>query len=161
MRLPITLTRSLFSGWCDMDYCKSLAGVFLEQAHFTPREVAHALSQLNDGLPRTKKSVRTLVSCSSTTISLMRDRGRIGTGAYAGLASFWAYKYRFWMRGDAHANGYRGISIERARRKIHDTFVAENLPLNGETARHDKIINDVFCKYPQKSLLISSPGYTQ
>ena len=92
----------------------------------------------------TKKLVTDLVWEAAYMIEFMRDGGRVGTTAYEGLAYFWAYKYRFWMRGDAHGNGYKGKSIERARREIHGTMLAEHLPLDGETSRHDEIVNGVF-----------------
>jgi hypothetical protein len=63
---------------------------------------------------------------------------------YNGLDYFWAYKYRFWMRGDAHGNGYKGTPIRTARKVIHAWFKLEHLPLSGETKRHDEIINAVF-----------------
>ena len=72
------------------------------------------------------------------------DELNIGTPRYRGAAYFWAYKYRFWMRGDAHGNGYMGIPIREARRRIHRRFMREGLPLAGKTARHDEIINKVF-----------------
>ena len=97
--------------------------------------------------PVTKREILDDVKSAASSIDLMRDMGRVGTSAYEGLAYFWAYKYRFWMRGDAHGNGYNGLSIEKARRLIHAKFLEENLALDGETARHDEIINGVFNKH--------------
>ena len=57
---------------------------------------------------------------------------------------FWNYKYRYWMRGDAHGNGYKGLPIEHARKIILRLFLAEGLDLAGDTEQHDEIINLVF-----------------
>ena len=92
----------------------------------------------------TKSNVINFAKHAGRMIDILRDEGRVGTTAYEGLAYFWAYKYRFWMRGDAHGNGYKGKSIERARREVHDTMLTEHLPLYGETSRHDEIVNNVF-----------------
>ena len=62
------------------------------------------------------------------------DELNIGTPRYRGAAYFWAYKYRWWMRGDAHGNGYKGIPIKEARRRIHRRLMREGLPLAGKTA---------------------------
>lgn len=75
---------------------------------------------------------------------LKHDKSCTGTKEYKGLAYFWAHKYRFWMRGDAHANGYKGVPIKLARRRIHNKFIKHSLPISGETAQHDSIINQVF-----------------
>ena len=51
---------------------------------------------------------------------------------------------QMWIRESATGNGYEGIGIQEARRKIHDKFLDRNLDLNGETSSHDQIINEVF-----------------
>jgi hypothetical protein len=120
--------------------------VLLEQG-YKLREIQNELGVLNNSWVKekvTRANLRSLVRCSASLIDWRRDIGHLGTASYAGLADFWAYKYRFWMRGDAHGNGYTGHSIEKARRMIHDQLVDEGLSLDGETERHDEIINAVF-----------------
>ena len=51
------------------------------------------------------------------------------------------------MRGDAHGNGYKGKSVQQIRRTVHQKFLDEGLALNGETQRHDEIINTAFSGY--------------
>lgn len=95
----------------------------------------------------TSRRIRETAEYLVNVIDLQRDEGRVSTTHYEGSAYFWAYKYRFWMRGDAHGNGYRGISIERARRLIHAEFLEQNLPVDGETPRHDQVVNDIFTRH--------------
>lgn len=97
-------------------------------------------------LPYTKEHVHSLVSMYEKIILLRRDRGYIGTYHYLGEAYFWAYKYRFVMRGDICHQGddsWQGNILD-ARRRIHDQFIKEKLSLDGETDRHDQIVNSVF-----------------
>lgn len=138
------------------DSLKNAVTVVLEQRGCTTREAQYALKTLITGLPVTKANVRECADDAMHMVELIRDRGRLGTIAYEGNAYFWAYKYRFWMRGDAHGNGYKGISIEKARRLIHQKFIENNLELGGEDERHDEIINQVFARGGNKS-----PNYTQ
>ena len=112
---------------------------------YTAREANYGVNFFKtNSVAITKSSVIDFADHAEIMIDLLRDGGRVGTTAYEGLAYFWAYKYRFWMRGDAHCNGYKGKSIKRARRKVHATMLAEHLPLDGETSRHDEIVNGVF-----------------
>ena len=75
---------------------------------------------------------------------IQQDQLAVDTKQYSGKAYFWNYKYRFWMRGDAHGNGYKGLPIEHARKIIHRLFLAEGFDLAGDTEQHDEIINLVF-----------------
>ena len=112
---------------------------------YTDREAKYGINFFMAGsAPLTKSRVREFAKGAKMMIDLMRDKGRVGTTAYEGQAYFWAYKYRFWMRGDGHNNGYTGKSVGRARREVHATMIAEQLPLDGETSRHDEIVNGVF-----------------
>ena len=134
-----------------MSPAKREAKAQLKSKGYTAREIDFAFSNSKTGArpirsmrAATKKNIRAWMNHAALIIDAIRDRGRVGTTAYQGIAYFWAYKYRFWMRGDAHGNGYEGIGIQEARRKIHDKFLDRNLDLNGETSSHDEIINEVF-----------------
>tara|TARA_R110000787_G_scaffold270757_1_gene377781 strand:+ start:62 stop:478 length:417 start_codon:yes stop_codon:yes gene_type:complete len=116
----------------------------LVERGYTKREISSMLDRPHADIlwarRETKTLVKDLVWEAAHVIDLMRDGGRVGTPAYEGLAYFWGYKYRFWMRGD----GYTGKSIERARREVHAKLLDENLELAGETPRHDEIVDEVF-----------------
>jgi hypothetical protein len=116
--------------------------ILLEKG-YTKEEARLGVGLYGEGLPCDRGTINQLVKGSVTSIEHFRDDIRIGTDHYQGRAYFWAYKYRFWMRGDAHGNGYKGIPIERAR-IIHQRFLDEDLDLNGETQRHDEIVDNVF-----------------
>jgi len=136
---------------------KIAAILLLEERNCTTREAECVIQNFNlEDLPFTKANVREVVKHAMFDIELMRDKGRLKTPSYEGHAYFWSYKYRFWMRGDAHGNNYKGISIEKARRLIHQKFIENNLELSGETELHDKIINEVFSENGN-----DNPNYTQ
>ena len=128
-----------------MSPAKREAKAQLKSKGYTAREIDFAFSKTNNiHEAPTKKNIKTWMNHAALIIDAIRDRGRVGTTAYQGIAYFWARKYRFWMRGDAHGNGYEGIGIQEARRKIHDKFLDRDLDLDGETSSHDEIINEVF-----------------
>ena len=123
--------------------------VLLKERGYTPEEIKYGISVFNflkyvTDDRYTSKDIFSYAKYIGTHIKLRRDMCYVGSDFYQGEAYFWAYRYRFWMRGDAHGNGYKGIAIERARKLIHAKFLAEGLELGGETARHDEIINSVF-----------------
>jgi len=126
------------------DPLKIATRVLLGERGYTTREIDYGLGFYRDGLNLTGTRIRGMAVGCASQIELRRDKLRLGTELYQGKAYFWAYKYRFWMRGDGHGNGYKGISIERARRIIHQRFLEEGLSLDGETQKHDEIINEVF-----------------
>ena len=126
------------------DPVKVAAELILIEQGFTRDEALFGMRFYRDGLKFTRQHIRLMVSCAKDHIRFLRDDMRIGTDLYQGEGYFWNHKYRFWMRGDAHGNGYKGISIAKARRAIHQRFLDERLELNGETQRHDEIINEVF-----------------
>jgi hypothetical protein len=126
------------------DPAKIAAEMVLIEQGFAKNEAVLGVSLYQDGLKITRQHIRWLVSAAKSHIYHIRDDMSIGTDLYKGTAYFWAHKYRFWMRGDAHGNGYKGIPIEKARRIIHQRFLDEGLVLHGETQRHDEIINEVF-----------------
>jgi hypothetical protein len=120
------------------------AELILLERGYSKDEARHGLQHWKDTLPCDRKTIGWLVQVALNQIEHLRDDMRIGTDFYRGMAYFWAYKYRFWMRGDAHGNGYKDIPIMKARRLIHKRFLDEDLDLSGETQRHDEIINEVF-----------------
>lgn len=120
----------------------AVSAVLIERG-YTQRECDYGLGNFKSG-EISKLLVRDYANHAQYNIDLLRDNGRVGTIAYEGLAYFWAYKYRFWMRGDAHGNGYDKLPIEQARRIIHKRMMDAGIELNGESAAHDEIVNDVF-----------------
>jgi hypothetical protein len=129
----------------------ALAKILLKERKYSPQEIQYAIKRhgirkdlLFLPMPQATKEAKQMATWCEFLIKLKRDECYLGTELYQGKAYFWNHKYRHWMRGDAHGNGYRGISIENARRKIHKQFLDEGLDLAGETARHDEIINEVF-----------------
>ena len=126
------------------DKLKIVVSVLLKERGYTREEIKYGLSKLSDNIEITKTKILNCAELSEDLIKAYRDYGYIGTPLYQGIAYFWGYKYRFWMRGDAHGNGYKGMSVKQARKTIHNKFLAEGLELLGETERHDEIINKVF-----------------
>lgn len=61
------------------------------------------------------------------------DQDLIGTQHYMGLAYFWNYAYRHYLRD----------ASDKQRKLVHDKILAENLELNGETDRHLHIIQSI------------------
>ena len=125
--------------------CKTAAFKSMRQDGYTVREINFGLDQLNNTLSATKENVALLVHHAKYGIHLARDQGYIGTVAYGGHAYFWAYKNRYFMRGDALANNdHKRLNLFEVRRQIHDRMVAAGIALNGETPAHDEIINNAF-----------------
>ena len=120
------------------------AELILFERGYSKEEARLGLSHFRQGLPCDRKTIRRVAKQGEVFIEIYRDDLRIGTDLYQGESYFWAYKYRFWMRGDAHGNGYKGIPIKKARKIIHRRFLDEGLGLHEETQRHDEIINEVF-----------------
>ena len=60
------------------------------------------------------------------------DETLIGTADYMGLAFFWAYEYRHYLRD----------CTQPARCRVHDRLLADGLALDGESARHLQIITE-------------------
>lgn len=65
------------------------------------------------------------------------DKTYVGTHNYMGIAYFWAYDYRHYLR-DATTS---------QRRRVHQAFVAFNLPVMGESAEHEILIKRVMRIY--------------
>ena len=61
------------------------------------------------------------------------DETFVGTDSYLGLAYFWAYEYRHYMRDCTMAK----------RRKVHKKFMQAGLELDGESEEHLDIIETV------------------
>ena len=58
------------------------------------------------------------------------DKQFVGTENYMGLASYWNYEYRHYLRD---AKPY-------IRMKVHNSFLLENLPIADATEKHFQII---------------------
>lgn len=58
------------------------------------------------------------------------DKQFIGTENYMGLAYYWNYEYRHYLRD---AKPY-------IRMKVHNSFLLENLPISDATEKHFQII---------------------
>lgn len=61
------------------------------------------------------------------------DRKYIGTNNYLGLAYFWNYEYRHYLRDTSNSR----------RKKVHDLFLRECLDVAGSSDRHLEIIRQV------------------
>lgn len=61
------------------------------------------------------------------------DKTFVGTGNYLGLAYFWAYEYRHYLRDCSMAK----------RRKVHKKWLQAGLELHGESDEHLSIIKTV------------------
>lgn len=61
---------------------------------------------------------------------MKEDEKRIGTPEYRGIAYFWSYEYRHYLRNCG----------DQRRREIHAEFMAAGLPLDGESEQHEEII---------------------
>jgi hypothetical protein len=61
------------------------------------------------------------------------DFGFVGSDNYMGVAYFWAYEYRHYLRDTTNAK----------RKKVHDRFLKENLELSGVSDRHYQIIKSI------------------
>ena len=129
------------------DHAKVAAALLLQERGYADSEINHGLSFYKDGIKFTKTSIRQLTSGAEDFIKIQQDNHYVGTSFYRGLAYFWARKYRFCMRGDAHGNGYKGKSIQQIRRTVHQKILDEGLALTDETQRHDEIINTAFGGY--------------
>ena len=140
--------QAVYRCWIDTspsrDPVKMAAELLVTERGYTVGEARYGLELMRDGLPFTRTKIRDAASFAEDYFALRRDQQRVGSELYQGNAYFWWYKYRFWMRGDAHGNGYKGIPLKRARVVIHRRFIEEGLDLSGETQRHDAIINEVF-----------------
>jgi hypothetical protein len=136
------------SQWVDTkpsrDPVKLAAELLVTERGYTVGEARYGLKLLRDDLTYTRTHIRDAASFAEDFIALRRDQQRVGSELYQGIGYFWAHKYRAWMRGDAHGNGYKGIPIKKARVVIHRRFIEEGLDPAGETQRHDTIINEVF-----------------
>lgn len=61
------------------------------------------------------------------------DKKWVGTSNYQGLAYFWNHEYRHYLRGQT----------PHILKRVHNKFIKENLPLNGESDKHLQIIRDI------------------
>jgi len=61
------------------------------------------------------------------------DRQYIGSSAYMGLAYFWNYDFRHYLRD----------ASQHQRKLVHQQLLKANLSLNGSSAAHEQIISKV------------------
>jgi len=75
---------------------------------------------------------------------LKDDEARLGTSDYKGHAYFWAYEYRHYMRGFySHYQSTEsrvGVVLKQMRRSVHRDFLRLGLDLDGESWRHETVI---------------------
>ena len=116
------------------DKLKIIVDVLLKERGYTREEIKYGLSRLSDNIEITKTKILNCAELSEYFIKSKRDEGYTGTPLYKGIAYYWAYKYRHYMRDATYSK----------RKLIHNKFLAEGLELTGETERHDEIINKVF-----------------
>lgn len=62
------------------------------------------------------------------------DKNNIGTENYKGLAYFWHHDYRHLLRN----------ATENKRKKVHRIFLENNLPVDGSTRQHDRVMSRLF-----------------
>ena len=118
----------------NKDKLKIVVELLLKERGYTREEINWSLSCLKDNIEFTKTKILNCAELSEYFVKHKRDQGYIGTPLYQGIAYFWSYKYRHYMRDATYSK----------RKLIHNKFVAEGLELTGETERHDEIINKVF-----------------
>jgi len=116
------------------DKLKIVVDLLLKERGYTREEIKYGLSKLSDNIEITKTKILNCAELSEYFIKSKRDEGYTGTPLYKGIAYYWAYKYRHYMRDATYSK----------RKLIHNKFLAEGLELTGETERHDEIINKVF-----------------
>ena len=61
---------------------------------------------------------------------LWLDSGFVGTPDYMGMAWFWNYEYRHYMRG----------ATRRQRQRVHAAFLKTGLPVDGQSDEHEAIV---------------------
>jgi hypothetical protein len=61
------------------------------------------------------------------------DKRYVGTDDYLGVAYFWNYDYRHYLRD---TNNHR-------RKRVHDLFLREGLDVGGSSDKHLKIIQNI------------------
>ena len=117
----------------------------LRSKGYTSRECEYALNRYKgrmfikevrelDFNTNSKSKLNFYIIDSEWNIKWLRDKAYIGTKAYQGMAYFWGYRYRHSLRECTNAS----------RRLVHDLFLKEGLKLEGETKRHDEIMDHVF-----------------
>lgn len=67
---------------------------------------------------------------NASMMLLELDQQLTGTEDYMGMAYFWNYEYRHYLRDATHSQ----------RRRIHKLLLAEGLEVDGESKRHLEII---------------------
>lgn len=70
------------------------------------------------------------ISSKATMKLLELDRSLIGTPEYMGLAYFWAYEYRHFLRD----------CTVKSRKKVHDKILEAGLPVDSESPEVEAIV---------------------
>lgn len=68
---------------------------------------------------------------------LRHDQTLVGTPDYQGIAYFWNYGYRHYLRDASYGKC----------RRVHDAFLRAGLPLDGESPEHLAIIRRITGTY--------------
>ena len=87
-----------------------------------------------DDLDLTQEWIEIVLESLCFVIDHQMDVHLVGTDFYRGHAYFWACKYKYDLRE----------TTPNIRRKIHQEFLDNKLALEGETQKHDKIVNKHF-----------------
>jgi hypothetical protein len=70
------------------------------------------------------------VTCKAYEAIMWLDAAFIGTPDYMGMAWFWNYEYRHYLRDATH----------RQRQRVHAALLKAGLPVEGESDEHEAII---------------------
>lgn len=77
--------------------------------------------------------VRTSVTAEAFDKLIKLDTKQIGTSDYMGIAYFWNYEYRHYLRDASFAT----------RKKIHSKMLRAGLAVDGESDAHQQIIDSL------------------
>jgi len=64
------------------------------------------------------------------------DKGAIGTYEYIGIAYFWDYEYRHYLRDCS----------ESCRKRVHHKLLKTGLPVDGKSDAHHQLISSIVQK---------------
>lgn len=73
------------------------------------------------------------ITMNASMMLLDLDQQLTGTDDYMGIAYFWGYEYRHYLRDATHSQ----------RRRIHKQLLSEGLEVNGKSKRHLEIIQKI------------------
>lgn len=87
--------------------------------------------------PEPRGEIAVHLTTEATSKLLALDATLVGTPHYMGAAYFWSHEYRHYLRDATTAQ----------RCAVHDHWLAEGLPLLGESDRHLAIIRTITGKH--------------